>query len=261
MRRSFMRVALLHLELSSGPQVENLQKLRQAVAVAAKAGATWIITPETALQGYFFALNSDAQQGADLAAVGIQDVCTLAAAYRVTIFLGCAEQDAQSKKYYNSCIVIDPSGQVVGCHRKLRGHGDAEQWAAKGESVVPVTCVELTAGILICADSWYVSHAILLKEQGAQVIIVPAAWPPGQCGPGDCWENCSRFTHLPVWVCNQTGNRDRFDFSQAESVVIAQGKKQLFYKGLEAAVLVFDWDVAEQRLVSKAFNVLKPAIT
>lgn len=255
-----MRVALLHLELSSGPQAENLRKLREAVSVAAQAGAAWIITPETALQGYFFALNGDAQQGAAFAAAGIEEICALAAEYRVTIFLGCAEQDDQFQKAYNSCIVIDPAGKVIGCHRKLRGHGDAEQWAAKGDSLEPIACGELTAGILICADSWYVNHAILLKEHGAQVIIVPAAWPPGKCGPGDCWETCSRNTHLPVWVCNQTGNRDRFDFSQAESVVIAHGKKQLYYKGLEPAVLIFDWDVGEQRLVSKAFNVLKPEL-
>lgn len=257
MRKSFMRVALLHLDLSGGPQSDNIKKLQQAIATAVQGGATWVITPETALQGYFFALNDGLQSDHGWTAA-VKEFCRLAAEYRITLFLGCAEQDTLSENWYNSCLVIGPEGQIIGRHRKLRSHGDAEQWAAKGKVLTPVACAELTAGILICADSWYVNNAIGLKEQGAQVIIVPAAWPPGKCGPGDCWEACSRNTHLPVWVCNQTGNRERFDFSQAESVVIVQGKKALDYRGLEPAALVFDWDFTEQRLVSKHFTILSP---
>lgn len=49
-----MKVALLHLNLSGGPEKVNVQLLSRAVNLAAQEGANWIITPETALQGYFF---------------------------------------------------------------------------------------------------------------------------------------------------------------------------------------------------------------
>lgn len=252
-----MKIALLHLDLSGGPQMKNLDKLCQAITVAAEGGANWIVTPETAVQGYFFALNGPSAPISVQPAPEIEPICQLARQYRLTVFLGCAEQDAESLEMYNSCLVIGDQGDCIGRHRKLRNHGDAEQWAAKGSLLTPVACRQLRAGILICADSWYVSNAVVLQEQGAGVIIVPAAWPPGQWGPGDCWNECSRQTGLPVWVCNQTGNYQA-DFSQAESVVIVNGGKALFYQGLPA-VLLFEWDIRERNLLSTEFTIVKMA--
>ena len=49
-----MKIALCHLELSCGPQERNLQILEQAVRIAAEKGADWVLTPEVAVQGYYF---------------------------------------------------------------------------------------------------------------------------------------------------------------------------------------------------------------
>ena len=49
-----MKIALLHLNLSGGPQEKNLKVLCKSIKMAAKSGAKWILTPEMALQGYFF---------------------------------------------------------------------------------------------------------------------------------------------------------------------------------------------------------------
>lgn len=49
-----MRIALLHLDLSGGLEERNLALLQHAITLAAEAGADWVITPEMAVQGYFF---------------------------------------------------------------------------------------------------------------------------------------------------------------------------------------------------------------
>ena len=49
-----MKVALCHLELSNGPEQKNIELLEKAVRIAAEKGANWVITPETAVQGYYF---------------------------------------------------------------------------------------------------------------------------------------------------------------------------------------------------------------
>jgi N-carbamoylputrescine amidase len=237
-----MKIALLHLDVSSGPETVNLMVLCRAICVAAERGAKWIITPETAVQGYYFAQKEIPLHIPIQPDLSLQPIIELAIKYQLTVFLGCAEQDDVTGKYYNSCLVIGPEGQILGRHRKLRAHGGAEAWSTKGEVLEPVCCQGLAVGVLICADSWYVNHAQILKDKGAQVIVVPAAWPPGECGPGDCWEQCSAATGLPVWVCNQTGNQEKLDFSQAQSVVVANGKTHLAYSDLQQAVLLFDWD-------------------
>ena len=50
-----MKIALLHLDVAVGPRAVNLSRIVDAVTRAADAGATWIVTPEPALQSYFFA--------------------------------------------------------------------------------------------------------------------------------------------------------------------------------------------------------------
>ncbi len=252
-----MRVAFLHLDLSGGPEERNLALLAKAIDLAAGQGAGWILTPEVAVQGYFFA------QGKTVVSIPVQPtqalkpIRQLAAKHQLTVFLGCAEQDAGSGKYYNSCLVIGPEGNVLGSHRKTRSHGvGAEAWVTAGDKLEPVACPEMKAGIMICADSWFVEKAKVLKDKGAEVLTVLAAWPPGHYGPGDCWERCSQVSGLPVWVCNQTGNQEELDFSQAQSVVVAGGKTQFSYSGLQQAVLLFDWDRSNNRAAAGQFTVL-----
>ncbi|BBB91830.1 MAG TPA: carbon-nitrogen hydrolase family protein [Methylomusa anaerophila] len=253
-----MRIALLHLDLSGGPEERNLALLQQAVTLAAQAGANWVVTPETALQGYFFTQKNRPFSIPVQPAPNLQPLRCVAAAYGLTVFLGCGEQDAASGLCYNSCLVMGSDGEIIGRHRKMHSHGTgAEGWAAKGTVLEPLICKEMTAGVLVCADAYFAENAQTLRAKQAQVILVPAAWPPGHCGglPVNAWERCSQASGLPVWVCNQTGNREVMDMSQAQSAVVVGGKLRLAYHGLQQAVLLFDWDGEQQRLLSAEFNV------
>lgn len=250
-----MRVALLHLDLSGGPEARNLALLTKAATLAAEAGANWIVTPETALQGYFFAEKYPDYHILPQPQPILQPLLKLAADRQVTLFIGCAEQEEVSGDCYNSCVVIGPDGELAGRHYKLRSHGDAEAWARKGQALRPVATSLLRAGILICADSWYAEHACRLKDERAEVIVVPAAWPPDTCGPGDCWERCSAASGLPVWVCNQTGSRERMDFRRAQSAVVAGGQTRMTYSGGQA-VLLFGWNRKQGTPLSEEFEVI-----
>jgi predicted amidohydrolase len=251
------RVAFLHLDLSGGPEEANIAALQSGIRLAAERGADWIITPEMAVQGYFFAEKTGAPQVPVQPHRSLHDMVRLVARHRLTLLLGCAEQDADTGKHHNSCLAIGPEGQILGRYRKIRPHGKgAEAWVAPGDRLEPVSCPGMNVGILICSDSWYVDHARTLKDKGADLLVVPAAWPPGECGPDGCWERCSQATGLPVWVCNQTGNRERLDFSLAQSAVVEDGKMRLSYSGLQPAVLLFDWDDTRKRSASEQFTVV-----
>jgi len=254
-----MRIALLHFNVSGGPEERNLALLQQAITLAAEAGAKWVITPETALQGYFFTQKGHPFTIPVQLAPQLQPIRQVAASYGLTVFLCCAEQDEVSGLYYNSCLVIGSEGEIIGRHRKMHSHGTgAEGWATKGMDLEPFSCKEMTAGVLVCADAYFEKNAQTLKTKQAQVIIVPAAWPPGGCGgpPVNAWERCSRESGLPVWICNQTGNQEVMDMSAAQSAVVVNGKLQVAYSGLQQAVLLFDWDEERQQLLSTDFKIL-----
>lgn len=255
-----MRVALLHVDVSGGPENRNLELLAMGIRLAAQQGASWIITPETAVQGYFFACERERKPVTIPVqpSPAVEPILALAAKLQVTVFLCCAEQDSQTGSCYNSCLVIGPDGTVVGRHRKKQAHsGVSEGWATKGKQLEPVVCGERTAGILICADSWYEDNAVTVADKGAEVIIVPAAWPPGGCGgpPENAWKKASAASGRALWVCNQTGRQERLNFTHAQSAVVVGGEMRLVYSG-EPAVLLFDWDFETQCAMAGEFAIL-----
>lgn len=260
-RKNEITVALLHLDLHAGPIERNLLNLQHSLEAAALGGAKWIITPETAVQGYFSFKTEQPPSVVVQPDAQLWPIRQLAAHYQLTVFLGCAEKDRVTGKNYNSCLVIGSNGEILGRHRKLRSHGGAEAWSSPGKSLLPVQCTEMTAGLLICADSWYLEYAQTLRERGADLLIVPAAWPPGVCGPGDCWERSSSASGLPLWVCNQTGRHSQLDFSEAESAVVVAGKTVLRYSSNKPAILLFEWDYVRKYAVSAQFTILKNAAT
>ena len=255
-----MKVALLHVDVSGGPERRNLELLADSIRLAAEAGAKWIVTPEMAVQGYFFACEREIKPIVVPVqpSPAVQPLQQLAAEKEITLFLGCAEKDEKTSRYYNSCLVIGADGRVLGRHRKKHAHsGVSEGWAAKGQHLEPVTCGDIQTGILVCSDSWYESNAVTLAEKGAAVIIVPAAWPPNSCGgpPENAWKKASAASGRALWVCNQTGKQPRLDFSEAQSTVITGGEMQMVYSG-KPAVLLFEWDFARQCAASEAFTVV-----
>ena len=97
--------------------------------------------------------------------------------------------------------------------------------------------------------------AQVLKEKGAQVLVSPAAWGPGECGPDGEWEQRTLDTGLPMMVCNRSGGEgDDLDYSLAESVVAQGGEKLLAATSERSVVLSFDWDMDNMRLLSPEFS-------
>jgi len=252
-----MKIALLHIDLCNGTEEKNTRKIRHAVDTAVRHGAKWVVTPETALQGYFFYDKDNQQQIPVQPNDSAGSLCRVAAEYGITLFLSCAERDADTGHCHNSCLVVGPEGQIMGRHRKMHTHGvGAEAWITTGTIAEPVCCGDISAGILICADVWYTEHSKTLKEKGARIILAPAAWPPGPCGPADSWEKSSLASGIPVCICNQTGMHPVMDLTGAESAVLFNGRRCHAYSGKQSVVLIFDWDFETERLLSGAFEVI-----
>ena len=86
-----MKIALCHLELSCGPQERNLCVLEQAVRLAAEQGADWVLTPEAAVQGYYFYYVNKNAVVAPQPSPELEPLRKLCREYGITLFLGCGE--------------------------------------------------------------------------------------------------------------------------------------------------------------------------
>ena len=256
-----IRIALCHLDVAQGPQAENIKKIEKAIHIAGRHGANWIVTPETALQGYYFYV-IDPKQKEKIKPQPSEDIRSLTEAckkYGAYLFLGAGEYDKQADCYRNSCLIFGPDGKPVGRHNKMSAHVGfgAEVWSTNDNKLNSVVCSGVATGVLVCSDIWFLNYPRVLADKGAQIIVDIAAWPPTkETGtPLPSWELASQRTGLPVVVCNQTGTPKWMDMTPGQSAVIENGKAKFLYSGKEA-VLLFDWDPETGKVVSYAFDIL-----
>ena len=251
-------IALLHLAPIPGDRPGNRRLIEKGMIAAAKLGATWIITPELIVTGYTFADRIGTEWIVPQPDSWMTRMCKLASQLRVTLFLSCPEQDRKSRKFYNSLFVIAANGALIGTHRKINTlRVGSEAWSTPGTQAVAIPVPPYRrVGMLICADAYTSEIAQNLRNQGAQLLISPAAWAPGLHGPNGEWERCTRDTGLPLIVCNRTGPDRTLDFRQAESVVAKDGKRLLSLSSARSAVFAIEWDLQAQTLATKEYRTV-----
>lgn len=255
---SVMKIALCHLEVSCGPQEKNLEKIKRAIKIAGEHGARVVVTPETAVQGYYFHRIDEARKLEVQPAPYLDSLRKIVAEQKVYLLLGCGEYVPETDKHHNSCLVFAPDGSLQSRHRKIYGEKlGSEKWASAGEKMSTTNCDGLKIGVLICADSWFDERPLSLKEQGADLLIDLAAWPetPETGNPLPSWKKVTKITGLPFILCNQTGKTKWMDMSIGESVAIKNEEVKCVYSG-EEAVLLLDFDTVSKQIVSDKFEVI-----
>ena len=253
-----MKIMLCHLTLSMGPLEENLKILERAVQIAGEVKADWVITPETAVQGYHFYKIDPEQKLDPQPAEYLNPLLDLVKANKQYLFLGAGEYDEKDNCNYNTCFVFGPDGELIGKHRKNHSHGyGGEGWVTNSTVAEPVQVGNVKTGIMVCSDAWYIECPKRLAEQGAQILVDIAGWPISEeCGdPLPSWIKCSNETGLPMVLCNQTGKTEWLDFTVGQSVYIENGQPKLTYSG-EDALLVFEWDETPKKVISEWFTVI-----
>ena len=115
----------------------------------------------------------------------------------------------------------------------------------------------LKAGLLVCADVYYEKPCAAMKEAGADVVLVSAAWPPASCCPDPLavWEKASLRCGCPVIVCNQTGKYEKMDMTIGDSAILSEGRCLFSYQG-QPAILLFDMDERKKEVLSPEFRLI-----
>ncbi|MFT8321107.1 MAG: carbon-nitrogen hydrolase family protein [Bacillus sp. (in: firmicutes)] len=246
------RMALLHLLPIAGDIVYNQKLIEKAVKQAAKNNVDWIITPELAVSGLQFSRKIGTDWINQQPDKWMSHFVDLVQSVNTTVFLGCPEK-SESEDCYNSVFVINHNGHIIGKQQKVTSIVD--DWSTAGEQLEPIEIGDIKAGILICADSYTANIADALAAKGAEILIAPSSWGKGLHGPNGEWEQRSKETRLPMFVCNRTGEDDTVSFWEAESLVIKNGERLLSHQSRQSAILTFDWDIEKMELLSSAFEV------
>ncbi|HEY7202970.1 MAG TPA: carbon-nitrogen hydrolase family protein [Methylomirabilota bacterium] len=243
-------IALLHLAPVPGDVAHNREMIEAAVRTAAGAGARWIVTPEFCVTGFTFAHRIGTDWILAQPDPWMRGFCRRVADLGVTVFLSHPERDARTGALHNSVFVIGSDGSLLGTHRKINTLPvGSEAWSTPGGEAAPIEVAPVgRVGVLVCADAYSPWIAKSLAAQGARLLVSCAAWAPGLHGPNGEWEQCTRDTGLALVVCNRTGPDETMSFTDAESGVVAGGRKVLSLRSERSALFAIDWDPDAQRL-------------
>ena len=250
-----IRVALLHLAPVTSQVAQNRALVERGTQVAAEAGANWIVTPELCIPGYMFMKEIGTDWILPQPDPWMTSCCEIVRQLGLTVFLSHPERDPQTDKLYNTAFVINPAGEIVGKHSKIKALRGAEGWSTAGTVIEPVECDGVKVGIMVCADAYKNEVAQQLKDSGAQLYVSPVSWGPGQCAPDGEWEQRSLDNGVPIIVCNRSGQEDEeLDYRRAESVVAKDGERLLEATCDRSVVLSFDWDLEQMTCLSGDFD-------
>ena len=152
----------------------------------------------------------------------------------VTIF-----EEHSAGNYYDSAMVINPTGEIVGKYRKVQPAAVAslEKIYFRYGSYFPVFKVgDWRVGINICYDTFFPESARCTALNGAELIVIPFATPKKEC-----WREMmmTRAFENGVYLapCNKVGLEGDWYF-EGRSMIVSPTSEVLVEAGNESDEII-----------------------
>jgi predicted amidohydrolase len=245
-------IAVLHLDIRHGALAGNRASLLAHVEEAAAGGARIIVAPELAVSGYGFDSKEDiAPYAEEMTGETVTALSRIARRFGVYCCVGLAERDRKTDIYYNSAAVLGPDGRLAAHHRKRVAE---RRWSCPGRpsgaSIFETPWGRV--GVLICADTYYGLLPRGLALQDADLLLVPANWPPTGLDPREVWRARALENGMGVIGANRTGLDRRMDCRGAHSYAITpEGKVLLDAAGPESRIHFVEYPLERHRFPSR----------
>ncbi len=186
MAKAQLSVAAVQLN-SQADVPENLERARSLVRLAASRGAELVVLPENFA---FFGADTDKRSLAEGLADNASSIVHALAdmARESSVFLvggGFPERSPDAQRPHNTLLVVGPDGSQLAAYRKMHlfdvelgqaGSYSESAATTPGSSAVVVDVAGFRLGLSICYDLRFPELYRSLSEQGAEVLLVPAAF-------------------------------------------------------------------------------------
>lgn len=254
------------IQMNSGPdKAANLARAVDLLHEAADGGADIAALPE---EFNFLGEDVDIPRHAEpLTGPTITAVADVARQRGMHVLAGSIiEQIDGSEKVYNTSVLLDPSGEITACYRKIHlfdidveGQVAARESATKepGTEIVTAKVPWATIGMAVCYDLRFPELFRTLTLDGAEVVFVPAAF--AMFTGKDHWELLVRaraventtFVVAPAQIGSSPG------FRSFGSTMIVDPWGTVIARAPERdAVVLADIEPADLRRVRKAIPSL-----
>ncbi len=174
-----MKVAAVQMDVVFADAEANLEKMTGLLQETTSNGAVLTVFPECCVCGYCFESFDEARDNAQTipgpATERMSEACAALGGYAI---FGMLEHDGD--KIFNVAVLVGGKG-VIGCYRKVHlPYLGVDKFTTPGDR--PFAAHDaggLQVGMNICYDVAFPEAARLLSLAGADLIVLPTAWPPG----------------------------------------------------------------------------------
>lgn len=255
-----MQIALLQLASPREESVEDriARATRMINAEHDLHDTDLLVLPEMWTAGYFsfeqYASRAEPFEGPTLAAAR-----TWARAWDLFVHLGSFVEAGVDGRLQNTSVVVAPNGAVVTAYRKVHlfGYGSREsELLTPGDRLGLGHVAGLATGITTCYDLRFPELFRSLVDEGAEQLIVCAAWPAARL------EHWRLFTSVRaveqqanLIACNAVGEQDGVTLG-GHSRVVAPTGETLAEAGTEEGFTYADVDPALPRQARAEFSAL-----
>lgn len=202
-----MRVALVQ---TTSPLDEPVaaRVARVAATVTALGEVDLVVLPELWAPGYF-AFDRYDELAEELDGPLLREVAGWARRLGAHVQAGSLLERDPSGRLYNTAVLLGPDGDLLLDYRKVHVFGyqslEAKLLTAGNRADVADTALG-PVGVTTCYDLRFPELYRLLGDRGAQIVIVPAAWPAARL---EHWQLFTRVRAVEnqvfVLACNAAG--------------------------------------------------------
>lgn len=176
-----LNIALIQYSPSDNPE-KNVEKAKNYITQASSKDAEIVLLQELFDNIYFpkRPINTDYFNFAQsIDGPTIKYMCKIAREFGVYLVVPIFEEEFRGR-FYNTAVVIDSSGNVIGKYRKnhIPQNLDADEkyYFSPGNLGFPIfNMPKCQFGIIICADRHFPETFRTLALKGAEIIFVPSA--------------------------------------------------------------------------------------
>lgn len=253
-----MRVALVQV---ASPADETAQERRERVAALVRQArsADLVVLPELWPTGYFaFEGYADGAEGLDGPTVAMGS--ELARELGAFIHLGSLVERTADGAVRNTAVMITPDGTVHHTYSKIHVFGYASREAEllqPGDSVGTAPTPFGTFGSTTCYDLRFPELWRALVDRGAEIVVVPAAWPLARLAHWRLFTTArSAEEQVFVIACNAVGEQAGTVLGGHSRIVDPWGEV-LVEAGGEESITWCELDPARVGEVRHEFPVLR----
>ena len=167
-------INLIQMPCEEGNREFNFMRVREFLKNHKPSdGIDFIVVPELFAIGYRH--EDYEREGPGIPGPTSEFLCEIAEEHGAYVFGTGIEKS--EKKHYNTLVAAKPSGTVIGTYRKIHPFQEERDVFDGGTSIVLMECGGIKVGVQICYDLRFPEISRRLALEGAEILVVPAAFP------------------------------------------------------------------------------------